>query len=695
MRRIFIASSVVLALAGLALVGWQASAPAQAKKSPVSSTASNSPATKNNVLPVTQAVLFTSGVGYFERSGAVDGNVTIDLAFPASDINDLLKSLVVQDLGGGQVSAVGYDSFDPVDKTLKSFALDLTRNPSVYELLQQARGEKVEVDWQGQSFSGTIVGVERQRQPAGKDHVVEVEIVTLLTEQGLRSLPLGQVQRLRFLNAHLESELRRALEVLAFSHDTHKRTVRLQFTGEGKRPVRIGYVIENPIWKTSYRLVLAQEANPFLQGWAIVDNATEDDWNGVQVTLVSGRPISFLMDLYTPLYVPRPVVELELFSHLRPPMYGGALGMKADMKEAKRMQEAKKMAGFAPKAAEGFAPAPPAQALDLAKGVVTAAAAREMGDFFQYAIKAPLNLPRQKSALLPIVNEKVDAARFSIYNASVQAKHPLLGMKLKNNTALHLMQGPITVFDGSSYAGDARIPDLQPNEERLLSYAVDLGMEVEPTAKSLPDQLLTVKIVKGILYATSKYRQTKTYVAKNRTQHDRQLLIEHPVRADWTLTAPEKFAERSRDVYRFLVPIPAGKSVSQEVVEEQSRTIYVALTTIDDQTIKLYLSSNVLSKQVREALEQAIALKSKLADVSRDIAKVEKQIRVIVEDQVRIRANMERVPANSAPYQRYLKKLDEQETQIETLQEQVRTLRLREDEQRKSYEAFLLGLNLE
>src|SRR5436190_24330580 len=96
-------------------------------------------------LPVARVVLFSSGVGYFQREGTVEGNARIDLAFPAQDVNDLLKSLVLQDLGGGHASAVGYDSRDPVEKTLKGFALDLTNSPSVAQILTQARGEKVEV----------------------------------------------------------------------------------------------------------------------------------------------------------------------------------------------------------------------------------------------------------------------------------------------------------------------------------------------------------------------------------------------------------------------------------------------------------------------------------------------------------------------------------------------------------------------
>src|SRR5208282_5908565 len=134
------------------------------------------------------------------------------------------------------------------------------------------------------------------------------------------------VQQLRFANPVIESEFRRALEVLATTHDSQKKAVSLHFAGDNKRKVQVGYVVEAPIWKTSYRLILADKEKPYLQGWAMVENPTDEDWTGVKMALVSGRPISFKMDLYNPLYVDRPVVEPELFASLRPVTYRGGFG---------------------------------------------------------------------------------------------------------------------------------------------------------------------------------------------------------------------------------------------------------------------------------------------------------------------------------------------------------------------------------
>src|SRR5688572_24152034 len=279
-------------------------------------------------LPITRVVLFNSGVGYFSRSGEVEGDARVDLTFPESDVNDLLKSMVLEDFGKGRISAVSYDSREPIARTLSSFAINLNNNPTFAGIVGQMRGERVEVAVsptaanQPGKLTGTIVGVEKQKLPAG-NATVDLEVLNLWCAEGLRAVKLTDVQSLRFSNPVIESEFRRALEVLALSHDSQKKAVQLHFAGQGKRRVQVGYVVEAPIWKTSYRLVLAEKEKPYLQGWAMVENPTDEDWSGVKMALVSGRRISFKMDLYNPLYISRPTVEPELFASLRPVTYQG------------------------------------------------------------------------------------------------------------------------------------------------------------------------------------------------------------------------------------------------------------------------------------------------------------------------------------------------------------------------------------
>jgi hypothetical protein len=682
------------------------------------------PTSRSVRLPIGQVVLFSSGVGYFQREGQVEGDARIDLSFPVSDINDLLKSMVLRDLNGGHISTVSYDSNAPVERTLKSFAINLTNNPSFGALLNQARGEKVEVVLQQTNatqpgtLSGTVIGIEKQRS-AGAKEPVDVEMLNLWCADGMRSLKLAEVQRVRFLNPIMDSEFRKALETLALSHDTQKKAVSIQCQGEGKRDIRVGYVIENPIWKTSYRLVLDKKEKPYLQGWAIVENSTDEDWKDVRMALVSGRPISFQMDLYQPLFVPRPVVEPEFFASLRPPTYSGNLdGTPAAARIPPAPKEGKGDAfGLIKDAEKAGEPADKgkeklglyyrqtnedyrrkvetdlASRMALGQSVGTAANASKLGDFFQYVIDKPVALARQKSAMLPIVTKDVEGARVSIYNEATQAKFPLLGLKFKNTSGVHLMQGPITVFESSNYAGDSRILDLQPNEERLLSFAVDLGTEVNSVPSSDNGRITMVKAVKGLIESTTKVRETKTYTIKNRNDAKRLVLIEHPVRNDFNLVDTDKPAETASDFYRFQVKIAPGKTEIQVVTEEHVIGQTVALANLNDDAIRHFLSQPITSAKVKAGLQQAMELRWAVAKTQQEIQELERQLKVIVDDQGRLRANLKEMPPTAEAYKRYLKKFDDQETQIEKYQADIKKLQGVEHEQRKALEDFLAGFS--
>ena len=701
-----LAGTTALALALLATADSRAHAdkPAKSDDEPKA----RSPQT----LPIAQVVLYSSGVGYFAREGEVHDNARIDLTFDAHDVNDLLKSMVVQDFDGGHINAVSYDSNAPIERTLQSFAINLTGNPTFAQILTQARGEKVEVvQQQGAAaqpatLTGTVVGLERQKVAAGKD-TIETEVLNLWCADGLRALKLSEVQRVRFLNPVLDGEFKKALETLALSHDTQKKAVSLTFSGEGKRNVRVSYVVENPIWKTSYRLVLdkTNKAAPFLQGWAIVENPTDEDWKDVRMALVSGRPISFQMNLYDPLYIKRPVVEPELFASLRPVAYSGALDRNGEQLAKKvppappgaggpggfggrRLEEADK----ADRGKEKEAKKPEwklDERMDLGRSTQTMATATKLGDFFQYLLDRPVTLPRQKSAMLPIVNKDVEASRVSIYNERTQAKFPLLGLKFKNSSGLHLMQGPITVFEGSSYAGDARILDLQPNEERLISYAVDLGTEVDPQPATSNGRLTEVKVVNGVVWTTTKVREARIYKVHNRNDAERTVLIEHPVRHEFVLIDTDKPAETASDVYRFQLKVAPGKTESKTITEERTLGEQVRITNLDDNRIQFFLNQTIVSQKVKDGLKQAMALRLAAHKAQNDVNELERQLKVITDDQARLRANLKEMPSTAAAYKRYLEKFDKQEVEIEKLQGDIEKQRKVVFNQNKEFEDYL------
>jgi hypothetical protein len=688
-------------------------------------------------LPIKQVVLFNSGVGYFGRTGEVDGEARVDLSFPETDINDLLKSMTLQDFNNGHISAVSYDSHEPVDRTLASFAIDLNGAPTLANILSQARGEQVEVvmnttvTTQPGTIKGTIVGTEVQTVPVDKVPVSCI-LLNVSTTEGFRSIKMVDIQRVRFLNPVLEAELKRALDTLALSHDSQKKSVSIQFSGEGKRKVKVGYVIEAPIWKTSYRLVLDADKKPYLQGWAIVENPTDEDWTGVKMGLVSGRPISFKMDLYNPLYVTRPTVEPELFASLRPPNYEGGFAQKGSGQtgkpvepspftsaraasgtqqekradKAEKQMELKNLNSAEDRLSETRALRKSVDALEReevqqlvqqmdSRGIQSSATAAKLGDSFQYGIKHPVSLARQKSALLPIISDDIEGTRVSIYNPAVQAKHPLLGFRFKNSTKATLPQGPITVFDANVYAGDSRIQDTSVGDERLLAYAIDLGTEVIPQNTPQTGNIVSVKATKGIVRTTRRQREEKVYKISNKSDTDRVLVIEHPNRTNqqFKLVNTAKPVEETATIFRFDVKVAAKQSAEFKVTEEREFGEEMTLTNSGDETIRYFISLKEASPKLKEQLTDALKKKAAWDSVRRDLTQTQADLARITADQDRIRKNLRETPEKAEVYQKYLTKLSEQEKELDTLTDKQKKLMADEFTARKSYEDYLTALS--
>ena len=658
-------------------------------------------------LPLSKIVLYSSGVGYFQHDGTVNNRTQLDLRLHANQINDMLKSLVVQDFGGGKVSTVTYGSHDPVTKTLGSFGINLNGNPTLGQILTQVRGELVEVTAPN-PIVGKLLGVEKKTESIGEGsqhRVIEQEYVTLLTEDGFRSLSLANVQRIKLTNPALNAELHQALAALATNHDAQKKTVSITFDGTGSRQARVAYLTETPVWKTTYRLVLDGDKAPYLQGWAIVENQTSQDWNNVKLSLVSGRPISFTMDLYQPLYNPRPVVQPELYANLKPQTYGDALDELKPMASAPPARNEMKKERLLGKMAQGFsggranAPVAPASAAEmevssLEEGVAPMAVAEDKGELFEYRIDQPVTLTKHTSALLPIIGQTLQGQKVSLYNQSVNAKHPLNGYRLKNTSSLHLMQGPITLFDSGTYGGDARIEDLPPGQDRLISYALDLKAEVEPKLEGGTQELTTVSLKKGTMLISRRLVEDRTYLVKNRDAKAKTVLIEQPYRADWKLAEPKEPTERTRDLYRFSVAVDPGKSATLRIKETLPLQESVLLMEGGIDQIAYYQQAKEVSPRVKESLQRVVQLRSKLDDVRAQRTRLDQRAAEITAEHARIRENMQRLQQNSDLYTRYVKKLDQQETELEKLRKEIESLKNGEEEHRRELQNYVMSLDV-
>ncbi|MFG0318803.1 MAG: hypothetical protein ACF8XB_16135 [Planctomycetota bacterium JB042] len=667
-----------------------------------------------DVHPIREITLYRSGVGAFERAAPVTGDATVRLRFPTDAVNDILKSMTVVDLGGGTIGPVTYGSKEPLARRLASFGVDLSRAPSIPDLLRQLRGARLRAVTIDGPLEGTILGVEERSVPVAADGgaaVVARPHLNLLTGRGVRSTDVASLASFELLDPALAEELRLALAALADERAERVKSVDLSFHAapDETRTVVVTYVREMPVWKTSYRLILPDgDGRPTMQGWAIVENTTDDAWDGVRLSLASGRPVGFTMDLYQPIHAARPEVPVPLDAGLAPALYESG-GRPVPEKQARLQDQAKAPSGPARSGGAAFLTGLGSRkrdawgagddlAVDADALGEAHAAGGEVGAQFHYTVDAPVHLDRQRSAMLPILRAEIDGRRLAILTldgSGAAPEHPMQGVELTNDTELHLMPGPIAVYDAGAYAGDARIDHTARNQKRLLSFAMDVDVESRTRATS-EQTLVALKIVDGALVRRSRATRERTIELVN---HDdaraRTVLIEAPKDPAWDRVAPADPTEETSTFARFEVPLDASGRATFVLTEERIGETRLAVTSMSTETLLDLRADGLVSDAVVEAIRTAASLESEAARARDTLARLDRERTAIAVEQERIRSNMARVAAGTDLHRRYVAKLSAQEDRLEAIaneREEAEEARRTAEERR---DEFVRGLEVE
>ncbi|HYO99497.1 MAG TPA: hypothetical protein VER76_04860, partial [Pyrinomonadaceae bacterium] len=513
--------------------------------------------------------------------------------------------------------------------------------------------------------------------------------------------------------------------------------------GAGTREMLVSYTVAAPIWKTTYRVVMDAAGKPFFQGWAIVDNVSEEDWTNVQLSLISGTPVSFIQPIQQPFYRYRPVIPMPGNLSLNPQVYepdeaggmsangmsGAAIptmsdeappppaaspqdklrasvhsrGARGSQRQDFRLQQ-NSVNNLQLNAADAAAARPDLSAslgesITSNTSVEAAAEGSEVGDLFEYQIAQPVTVRRDRSALIPILQARMEGARVSIYNEAVRRERPMSGMLLKNTSTLTLEDGAMTVIDGNAYAGEALMERLKPAEQRLISFALDLGTLVNVRVMADRAPAFLVRIINGVFQAHYHQLDKKIYTIANQTEHTRVLYVEHPVRQGWELSKDTPKPEgKSARYYRFRVELKPHERAELTVAETRPLVDTYALTNFTSTDLQLFISRGYVDDATRTALGSLIDLKTRIGTLEAREAAIDAEITAIGEDQERLRENIKALAGNAEAKQliaRYVAKADEQETRIEQLTKERQTVSAEKQRLEAQLNAAIRSLSLD
>jgi hypothetical protein len=548
-------------------------------------------------------------------------------------------------------------------------------------MFDQLKGSRIELKLGNDTVAGIIV---TGREVAGTDKQSERQFLTLMLDSGeMRIVDLDAATGIHFPEAKLQAQFKDYLGALAAARSKDKRSVYIDSSDAKGRDVTASYMIPTSVWKSSYRLMLGEKGQPVLEGWAIVDNTTGEDWTKVQLSLVSGRPISFISQLYPPKYVQRMSAELADDSAARPVVHDeayattGALGGFAGGPGAGGRGGGGARAMASPKA-----PAQPMTTLAADTGgkalldlvapstIVASASAGELGELFEYRIAQPVTIRNGESAMLPFLQQAIDGRKLLIYSDH-SSPHPTNAAELTNSTGKTLDGGPITVYDGGAYGGEALMETLKAGDKRLISYAVDLGTRITDAFNSKASVVREVHAARGYLTVKSAAEETRTYTIRNVDAKAKTLILEHPLRPGYTLLN-QKPSEKTASAYRFEIALAANASQEFAVSEERVFDQQYQLTNVTPDFLAAYIQNRVLGDAARRQLQRISDQKSQIAANDRALQDTQSQIRDLTNDEERIRQNinsLNNVSSQQTLVQGYAKQLDQHEQQLAALRD--------------------------
>ena len=687
-------------------------------------------------LPVQQVILYKNGIGYFEHAGAVSGNQHVAIDFTSAQLNDVLQSLTVLDENGGRIGGVNYNSTTPLAEQLKSLSLAMSDDPTSTELFQALRGQRVEVTGAaGGALTGRLMSIETRAEKSPGDANTQMTIdryyLCIVTSSGaVRVIELTPALSVRPLDASLQSQLDRYLELLSSTRSTGLRHLTLNALGQGQRQLRVSYISEVPVWKSTYRIVFPRDAtdHAILQGWAVVDNTIGSDWDNVQLSLVAGAPQSFIQPLSEPLYLRRPEIpiateaqstpqtheaaEMDKMVSAPPPPYPAAVASAQNLALKSQALKGKLpatsfgvagMEGMGSGSGNGYGPGMGGNAGGGVIGSVFGATETDVkenistnafDDFFQYSLAQPVTVHKNESAMVPILQQTLPVERVTLWSES--EPKPLRALWLENNSTLTFDNGNFSVFESGAFAGEGLVDTIHPSEKRLLSYAIDqaIHVRVHPEENPAERQLRSVKIKPfGRLQKQYGVQSKISYIASNSAAEDRTVVLEVPRRAHRTLSPESKAAETTATLYRFRLPVPAHRSATVLVADEGPDFERWNIDPNSDQTQAL----EALSKEapaIAGQFKPILDAQRSIAAMKDDLAKLDEKTKALTGDESRARENLTALKGNDAG-KRFVDELNQAEDGLQATRKEAAALTEKEKAAVESLRQLLETTNIE
>jgi hypothetical protein len=691
---------------------------------------------QTTTLPVTRVSLYKNGVGFFEHTGQISGNAAVTLSFTSGQLNDVLQSLTAIDLNGGRISGAGYNSTTPLDQQLKNLPLALGEDPTAADFYGAIRGTRVEVHSGTLAITGRLLSMETKLVPSvpadDSKPSFERSFITVVSDTGeVRTLELTPTTSVRLLDTALHTDVTRYLQLIDSNRNQGLRHLTINDNGTGSRELKLSYISEVPIWKSTYRILFTDTAKSSatqtatLQGWSVVDNTTGTDWINVHLSLIAGAPQSFIQPLSQPIYSRRPEIPIAEEAQLTPQTHDssietdsvasrpGAMAPKMAMSSRSVAGVRLGMAGGRSRGVMGgiaggsgsasetvmVSPAPPtisyedAATESLTPDTTTAA----FDDFFAYNLTEPVTIRKNESALVPILQAKVAADRVTLVSSDGDnISQPLRALWITNSSGLTLDRGSFSIVENGNFGGEGLLDPIHPDEKRLLSYAADQAVHVTTEDRATNTRLTSITAAKGVLTLHSAEVSEITYVLHNSAADPRTIVLEHPVENGLKLDASTPTpTETTPTVYRFRIEAAPGETRRLKIAGKRNQLTTYILTQSDDNQLTLILNQTNHNSALTAALQPIFAARVQLFAAQTAVNQTTARLTGLRSDEDRQRANITALAtADKSSRDRFVRDLNNTEDAISAAQKELATRTTAQEAAQSNLSTLIQNLQL-
>ena len=635
--------------------------------------------------------LFSNGIGHFRRTYEVAAGkeTRISIPFKTDSIGDVAASLQVF----GKVRLNSPPSFTPANSNATS--LNICQSEAMKSLLRQLSGSQVTIDVRNSSIPNeeyTLLGLDTEASFNHTGGELQKDFLVAMKDGAVRRFPLSDINDVHFKDESVRTEIDKALKAnfQKIKPDSTLLDICVSSIGKDSTEANVQYTIPVAAWKMRY--AIREEDSKFsIEGAAIIDNNTDEDWINFKVSVVTGNPISFNTDIADVIVPQRRMVHLvdrlslgnvdvEEGVMMAACASGGApMGMdsSAHIMSLRSKMSVSNRAGFGLESCSAddldYDNAPMAEA----PGVES----EDIGDFCVFSCKEPITILARKSAVVPMFSVPLKhAGVVLLYKESNHARRPFRAIKFKNETEYSLGRGKTVIYNQGLFSGECVLDSTKPGENRMLPHCLENGVKIIKSKSESTSRRSSINISDGVAVVEHVQSGLTEYTIENKKDETFKVALEHVNRVpgDNTMVNISGVDIKERE------KLDHGWRVYFEVSPNQKTTLTVTESHLNRQTTIIkqrsgfnWITHNIIDVENPIAddpqIKACVEIQKNIDKTERDRNDARARLTELNEQIDRVRQNLEAAQnvASGGKLDKWIDDLDTSEEEIRKISKEV------------------------